>query len=79
VLPEVDSDVHAVGYCYELNTATQPKIPAVDRQYPFDLSFLSPASRLTVNVKASGFEMPRRVNVPATSKVLGLVCVIFVE
>jgi len=77
--PEVDSDVHTVGNCYEMNTATQPKIPAVDRQYPFDLAGGAPASRSTVKVRPLGFEMPRRVKIPATSKVLGPVCVIFVE
>ena len=45
--PEVDSDVHTVGNCYEMNTATQPKIPAVDRQYPFDLAGGAPC--LSIN------------------------------
>src|SRR5215469_18190173 len=44
---EVDSEVHTIGSCYELNAATQPKIPPIDRQYPFDLACSSPC--LSIN------------------------------
>ena len=67
-----------VGDLDKRNTAVHPVVLTVEDHFPVNLAWAVPLPE-TVSVSFSGFDTPRIVKSPSTSKVLGPICTNFVD